>query len=433
MRIHFKDGTAVDITLSDSVLKSLLLRSFKHLQHIDIPFRPWDWPNFVQHTDLSSQVDQLVTYANELLLDIDRQRCQDSDQEYYNFLHSIYEKNYDGRKVWIDFHESIHTLEALSSDKSKDWLNVLNINYREQGGLLETKFDREWIPYLSTEIKKGQVYCHWSELGKDPWQYWQDREPDDIERICELCKPWNHWKPVLRVAMADRNLLENPAKDLANFQSWWSSYEKDWCRYWNLDNWTWQEQFAVLPVGYIHDLDAITEAARNDTKPYRISLCDNLNKEESLLFVLVIEATWSSHPPRVEILVDDRPIEIPHLDKGTNHIEFKLDMANGSHTLELRRTGATSQDASQMVGIVQLSIDNIDCSQLILCKSTFRPSYPEPWATQQRSQNQVLLDLVPFETQLGHDGVWQMPFSSPFYPYALEINSQQLHSAHDRV
>lgn len=435
MKLHFDDDAIIDINLFDSVLKSSLVQSYKHLQHVELFFREHDWNNFAQNNTIDFLVDKLVSYANELSISIDRHKCQSNDQSYFNHLHHIYETNYNGNSKWLDFHEAIHYCEYhfLPSKKSVKINNLIKINYRERAGPLEKKFNQDWLEEAVTTVRAGQVFCRWAELGKTPYQYWCDGEPNDINRINVLAKPWSIFRPTLHIALSDIDFIDNIKSDhkLNQFHEWWKLYEKDWCRHWNLDQWSIREMCLVIPVGEVTDLDKLI-SVRQRKVPLRSISLDNRNNTESLKFDLVITSTWESHPPSIEIKIDDTIVEKNiNLVQGTNHISIEVNLPYKSHQLSISRHGATVMDRSQTITIEKLSIDNIDCSNLILTNSWFEPIYPEPWATEQKNQGNQLLDKVPFETVLGHNGVWRLDFACPIYPYLLDANANRTLKTND--
>jgi hypothetical protein len=427
MKLHFDDATTIDIDLFDSGLKSFLIQSYKHLQNIEVLFKENDWNSFIYENTIDFLVSKLFSYANELSISVDQHRCMSNDQLYFNHLHQIYEKNYNGNPKWQNFHDLIHCCEGYFSSIGRNLVEVDNsvrINYRERAGLLQKDFNQDLLQDAVTKVSAGQVFCKWSELGKIPYIYWRDGEPDDIDRINTLAKPWHTLHPKLQIALTDIDFSNRP--DLDQFNKWWKLYEKDWCQHWNLDHWSAREMFSVIPVGRVTDFDKLISVA-NRKVPLRFVRLENHSNTEFLKFDLVITADWQSHPPSIEIKIDDSIVK-KNIDlvQGINHISIEVDLSKKAHQLIIDRQGATVMDRSQTVTIEKLSIDNIDCSNLILTSSWFEPIYPEPWATEQKNQGNQLLDKVPFETVLGHNGTWRLDFACPIYPCLLDANFDRI-------
>ena len=409
MRIQFADHS-IGIRLFDSPLRYDLELSYKHLQHVDIP--P-DVTGRLGKMDLQSKIANLEKCAKVLDISIDRTRCVNLDQQYFNMLHTIYEKNYDGSPTWLNFHDAIHTCESGYST------DVLRLRYNDLAGPLTKKMHREWIHAGVTQIQAGDVFCSWGELGKTPYRYWRDGEPDDLDRILELVKPWLDFRPDIHIALKDIDFLK-PC-NIPQFLQWWQSYQSAWCHHWNLDDWHPLEQFFVIPVGRIDDFEALKHYWDLNVRPDRVCL-DTEMSTEVLHFNIEIKASYKTHCPFVEISIDDTVIEKTKLSHGRNIIDFDLAIAHSDHVLKIVRSGATDLDPTQKVEIKQIKCDNLDLEQMILKASHYQPNYPEIWAQQQRQQGVELLESVPYETVLAHDGSWYLNFSSPFYPNYLAVS-----------
>jgi len=231
---------------------------------VPVPFRDWDNP--FGHLCHAHLVDQLAATAKRLAINIDSTPCLAQDQNYLNGLHKIYEQNYTGQPDWLDFHELIHLCEKRK--ESSD--GFLHIDYREKAGQLERSFDPQWCQYTTTKIQAGDVFVRWSELGKTPYAYWQDAEPDDARRLCELSKPWLKLRPKIMIALEDLNFLENI--DSVGFESWWAPRESAWCQHWAIDTWGVSNIFGVIVFGQVPDLDQMITQLRNHQRPLKVLL-----------------------------------------------------------------------------------------------------------------------------------------------------------------
>lgn len=238
MQIVF-DREKISFDLVDADLAPIYQQMVKHLRHIDIPFRPWDNP----YVNLDP-VSDLIEYGKKVGVTVDRALC---DQEYFNMLHTIYEKNYNGDPAWLDFHECIHIYERSRNTSQPN--KYLHIDYREKTGLLEKSFDHSWLKKSTRQIKAGDVFVNWAELGKIPYVYWRNNEPNDIDRIKELCKPWLKLRPKILVAMNDYDYtIVSP-----EFDHWWAQYHDEWCRHWHIPKWDLDDMMSVLIFGKVPD------------------------------------------------------------------------------------------------------------------------------------------------------------------------------------
>jgi len=263
VQIVFSNNTTVDLILASTPLATIYKRIYKHLGQVAVPFRNWDSPFY--HSSLEQLVSQLILLGTKVSVTVCGQYCLNQDQDYFNTIHGIYEKNYNGDPAWLDFHEHIHMCERWTVQKSR-----LTIDYREKSGMLEQPFDLAWLENSITKIKAGDVFVEWSELGKTPYRYWQDNEPDNMTRMCELAKPWLILKPKIIVALEDIDTLNNV--NVLNFESWWKHRSKEWCQHWNIPDWSMLDMFSVVHLGRLPDFELVTEQLKSNHRPTKILL-----------------------------------------------------------------------------------------------------------------------------------------------------------------
>jgi len=246
----------------ENPLGKYILASLKHLQHLPLCLGLRDLP--IKY-DKSYLQCKLFDKSKELGLNID----QRTDQLYLNYLHAIYEKNgpLDGlNQTWLEYHELIHLIEYCDSDRK----DTLYIDYRNKAGLLEKGFSRKYLDYSTLINKKGDVVMSWCELGKTPYTYWKNKEPNDIDRIKELAKPWITIRPILEIRLKDRNSLKDTEKN--TFMAWFSQYIEEWMDHWKISDWTYEEQFCSIKVGEIDNIDNLINDINLGNMPVRITL-----------------------------------------------------------------------------------------------------------------------------------------------------------------
>ena len=265
MQIVFSNGETVDLLMNQTSVASVFQKIYKHLQNVTITFRDWDSP-FYNHS-LPQLVDKLVMYAEKVNVPIDQERCLAQDQNYLNSIHEIYEKNYNGDPAWLDFHEHIHLCEKEHAER----LKILRIDYREKSGLLEKPFDYRWLENATTKIKAGDVFITWGELGKTPYSYWNNNEPNNMTRMRELIKPWVTLKCNIFIALEDVDLQKDPKK-LTEFEFWWAQFSEELCKYWNIPLWASSNMSKYLVLGEVLDIDTIIRLLKNNAKPIRVLL-----------------------------------------------------------------------------------------------------------------------------------------------------------------
>jgi hypothetical protein len=268
MKMHFNNGTQIEIELVQGDVATDLTKIYKHLQHVPLNFKKWDNPFYLDHVTLDELINNLKILGTQVAVDVDTDKCFASQQSYYNQLHKIYEIGYNGNPEWLDFHEHIHLCEQYYRNLNP---RSISIDYRERAGPLTKIFNNAYLSNMITEIVPGTVYVEWAELGKPPYYYWLDKEPDDLDRLCQLAKPWLTFKPRLRVATQHINLLEHV--DL-NFHNWWEQYESNWCKHWHIAKWPIEFMKGVIQVGKINDehLNVMIDLFRQQMPVERITL-----------------------------------------------------------------------------------------------------------------------------------------------------------------
>jgi hypothetical protein len=266
MRIIFQNDQVVEIETNSTTMALAYKKILTHLQHIPLQYRDWDNPYFLEEVELPQLVDQLVYYGNLVAIAVDKNRFLQQSQEYSNHMHMLFEKNYDGNPDWLKFHETLHLCESHTQKNKK----FFALDYREKAGLLIKPIDPEFFKHTQTFVSAGDVYLTWAELGKHPYMYWRDHEPNNLKRLCELAKPWINFIPTLRIALDNIDSL--PFTDIDEFNSWWSNYEKDWCQHWHIKAWKLHDMFGKVVIGRTNNVDILINLAKQKVAPVYIKL-----------------------------------------------------------------------------------------------------------------------------------------------------------------
>jgi len=252
----FDTGT-VDIELYPGPTTDLIVRCYKHLQHVPLPIHDWDYPFYIDQTTIGDTIMQLHSFAKQLSIEIDPEQCD--QQSYLNHLHEIYEKNYNGRPQWLDFHEHIHLCgDLIKLDRGK----ILTIDYRELAGPLLLDIDHTLLDQLRLDTRPGDVTVGWAELGKTPYGYWKSQEPNDVDRICQLAKPYLKLQPRLEITIQSRPKID--PVDIENFLKWWAYYESAWCKHWNLPSWSLEQMLGRVVISHVVDFDKFLQLLRSN-------------------------------------------------------------------------------------------------------------------------------------------------------------------------
>ena len=150
---------------------------------------------------------------------------------------------------------------------------------------------------------------------------------------------------------------------------------------------------------------------------------------EKLKFKISLSPIMWDRPPHAEILLNGKSYFKDDIS-DTRVIEFQADIEEGKEsTLTIKRSGKGKNQTivndkgdilkDQLLEIKHIEIDEIDIGGLVF-EGTYRPIYPEPWATQQREAGVELKESFDNVTKMGHDGDWTFKFGSPFYMWLLE-------------
>jgi hypothetical protein len=117
------------------------------------------------------------------------------------------------------------------------------------------------------------------------------------------------------------------------------------------------------------------------------------------------------------------------LNKGLNNLTFvETCEFDKPHRLCIERFGKDNKQVKvdtdgkvldQYVVLQKIVIDGVDIQNIIQSKSIFEASYPEPWASQQRDAGIKLEKEAIGVTTFGHNGIWYLNFTSPFYEYLM--------------
>ena len=260
MKLVFSNNTTVALHTQPGPATDFILKSVKHLQHINLNFKEWDNPY-----SLTSPEKMIVRYAKKLNLESINQSLLE-DQTYLNYLHKIYEKGFDGNPTWLDFHEQIHRCEIRSNKKKQ----ILNIDWRTNAGPLQKPFNYSWLEGATTKVNTGDIIVKWSELGKTPYVYWENKEPDDINRLVELSKPWIEIIPKFHICLEDIDFLAK--RDIDNFNKWWQHKEQLWCKHWKIPAWSIIHQHSVIKIGSIDCVEQLNNLLRNNISIEKVIL-----------------------------------------------------------------------------------------------------------------------------------------------------------------
>lgn len=270
LSITWENQTPINVTLNDTPPADHMFKNFKHLQYVELEFKTnlRDNPFSLYRTDQELAYAKIIEFGKNVGVSVEYDKL--NDQDYLNYLHKLYEVNYTNEREWLMFHEFIHIVERLPIHRNISPSEIA-FDYREKGGMLVTNYKRSFDKYLTDELKRGTCYIRWQELGKHPYEYFDNSEPDNLERICQLAKPWLLLKPNMFIAYYDYNTTTKHigSNGYSEFKKWFKQYEDAWKEKWNVPNWEPESMFKVLPIGTIgsSDMDILEERLQDNVYP----------------------------------------------------------------------------------------------------------------------------------------------------------------------
>ena len=151
---------------------------------------------------------------------------------------------------------------------------------------------------------------------------------------------------------------------------------------------------------------------------------------ETITFELHLISEFWKTPPLATITVDDTEYFNGPVAAGLTVVKFTHTCAFDSpHRLTLDRQGKTDAEIriepdgtriEQWLTIEKVKIDGVDIRNIVWSYSVNIPEYPEPWASDQLAAGKQLKNEVIGDTKFGHNGIWYLDFTSPFYIYIMQ-------------
>jgi len=149
---------------------------------------------------------------------------------------------------------------------------------------------------------------------------------------------------------------------------------------------------------------------------------------ESLHFKIGLINTSTKKQSQIKIGIDGKIYFEGYIDpsKDVYYVEFDTDLEEGDHNLEISLLNKLSQDTivsdnviveDMLLEIDSIEIDNIDIGNLKFTLSKYYPEYPKEYQDNEQKKISEVRNCV----TLGWNGTWQLPFSSPFYIWLLEM------------
>jgi hypothetical protein len=158
-----------------------------------------------------------------------------------------------------------------------------------------------------------------------------------------------------------------------------------------------------------------------------------MDEKETLAFKIGLSSTSDKKPTEFKISVNGTVVVHDKLSRPANeteYFEFNHEITEGDNTLEIsllnKGFGDTVLDpegniiGDMLLNIDSIEIDEIDLGSLKWTLSTYEPNYPERYRIEAQKRGEELSSSVKNCVNLGWNGTWKLPFTSPFYIWLLE-------------
>ena len=158
-----------------------------------------------------------------------------------------------------------------------------------------------------------------------------------------------------------------------------------------------------------------------------------MDEKETLTFKIGLSGTSDKKQTEFKISINGNTLVHSKLTKPVNeteYFEFTHDISEGDNTLEIsllnKGFGDTVLDSDgnivndMLLNIDSIEIDEIDLGSLKWTLSSYEPVYPERYRAEVVKKGEELPAAVKNCVNLGWNGTWKLPFTSPFYIWLLE-------------
>jgi hypothetical protein len=161
-----------------------------------------------------------------------------------------------------------------------------------------------------------------------------------------------------------------------------------------------------------------------------------MSEVEKLHFKIGLSGTYWAKRPIYSILVNDQVKETCEITTASDEVffvEFDCEVSEGPCTLKIRLENKENPDTvtddtteefvilkDMLLNIESVEIDEIDLGSLKWTLSDYQPVYPERYKAEVFRRGDTLPDSVKNCVNLGWNGKWVLPFTSPFYIWLLE-------------
>lgn len=136
---------------------------------------------------------------------------------------------------------------------------------------------------------------------------------------------------------------------------------------------------------------------------------------------ITLKSIWHNEPPEIILSFGPDIVYAGHLfSTETFYIDRTLVAGQYQLTLEFinKKNSDTVDGLDKAVSIEKITFNTIESSRYLL-NGIYKPTYPEPWASQQEH----LKPLLKSHTYLGWNGKWTLTFDVPVFTWIHQVEN----------
>jgi hypothetical protein len=154
---------------------------------------------------------------------------------------------------------------------------------------------------------------------------------------------------------------------------------------------------------------------------------------ETLHFKIGLSRSSNKKHPKFKIFLNDVEYvsnQVKYDSEQTEYFEFDAAVVEGDCNLVIEFLNKSKLDTvldsngtiveDLLLNIDSIEIDEIDLGPLLWTASNYKPNYPQFYKDKILESGGNLPELVDNCVNLGWNGKWALPFTSPFYIWLLE-------------
>lgn len=158
-----------------------------------------------------------------------------------------------------------------------------------------------------------------------------------------------------------------------------------------------------------------------------------MSNNETLHFKVGLSGSSNTKHPVFKISINNTEFvssELKGNSNETEYFEFDAAVSDGENFLAIEFVNKSVHDTildsngniieDLLLNIDSVEIDEIDLGPLLWTVSDYQPNYPEKYKIRMAQEGKDLPGSIKNCVNLGWNGRWILPFTSPFYIWLLE-------------